>query len=539
MRLRVGVIAIAAAALAVLVSQPQPAGAAEGGSTVADRAVVEVATEPVPAGAATGSRRWRQVRAQAGDVLSRVADRNGLEVSSRIPETGQLAVTLAGETVAELRSRLSGDPRVTAVRADRAIQPRLVPNDPGYGTQWFWPRLNAPAAWDITRGAGAEVAVLDIGFEVGHPDLAGRIAGALDCVGGCSGTGVGSSNGHGTHVAGLACATAGNGYGVASAGFGCSLFPIRIDLCSEAAQAVVFAGNRGSDAINMSFGGCDASMNNELQYALGRGSVLVAAGDNSPNPNPSTNYPAQWIQPLGTGPQAGFNRGLVVTAAMQSGAKTSWAQGDTAISVAAFGGTTNAIGGAQGILSTWISSGFCSCRATIAGDSRFAYLQGTSMAAPQVAGIVALMRSVNQSLAAPDAVALVKETASQCGAYGNGLGWGIVDAHRAVLAAFQRDIDPPVSKAKRGRGKIRVKRSDEASDRRCIDDAPASGVEKVLLFVSVNGGDYRKFGRVKGKSERFRPKAGKRYRFYSIAIDKAGNREAPPLKADTKVRKRR
>jgi len=527
---------------------------------VPEQAIVELATTPPPAAAETGSRRWRNLRAATGALLTIVAERNGLDVASRIPETGQLAVPLgAGEDLADLRRRLADDPRVRRVLADRPIEPRLTPNDPGFLAvdpnapssdfrQWNLSRLFAPPAWDLATGRGRNVAVVDLGVDVTHPDLAGRISAPLDCTGGCSGTNVASSDGHGTHVAGLACATTNNGYGIASVGFECGLRPLRIALCSDAAAAIVAAANGGADAINMSFGGCGPELNNELTYALGRNSVPVAAGDNVPTPNPNTNYPAQFIQPLGTGSAAGFNRGLVVTAAIHSGARASWAQLDTGVSVAAFGAATNAIGGQQGILSTWPNFG-CSpgCLTTVNGDSRFAYLQGTSMAAPQVAGVVALMRQVNNSQPAAEVANLIKQTASHCGSYGNGLGWGTVNAYRAVIAAGKLDRVPPASEVKRAfRRKLKVESADTGGSA-CQLSIPASGVKTVSIYVAPKKSEeYRLIGvtrkdvwRFKRKRKKegfdFVPKRGKRYRFFSVAVDEAGNAEASPPKSDAKL----
>ena len=559
---------LAAACLAAIALAPAAGAApasASGEPGALKQAIVELAEPPLPAAAETGSRRWRRLRAQAEALLTKVTQRNGLEVASRIPETAQLTVPLReGEDVAALRDRLADDPRVARVSADRPVELRLTPNDPGFLAvdqnapgadfrQWNVSRLFGPQAWDLATGRGRSVAVIDVGVDVTHPDLAGQISAAVDCTGGCSGSNVASGNGHGTHVAGLACATSNNGYGIASTGFGCNLLPLRVVTCSDAAAAIVFAANANSDAINMSFGGCGPALNNELTYALGRNSVPVAAGDNEPTPNPNTNYPAQFIQPLGTGSSASFNRGLVVTAATHSGARASWAQLDTGISVAAFGAATDAIGGQQGILSTWPNVA-CNpnCRTTVNGDSRFAYLQGTSMAAPQVAGVVALMREVNNSLPPAEISNLIKQTASHCGSYANGLGWGTVNAYRAVIAAGKLDRVSPVSEVRRAfRRKLKLESGDTGGSA-CQVPIPASGVAKVFIYAKRKGSKrgYRLIGATskdvwrfkknrENKDFRFVPKGKKSYRFFSVAVDAAGNPEASPPKSDAKLGKRK
>jgi hypothetical protein len=139
-------------------------------------------------------------------------------------------------------------------------------------------------------------------------------------------------------------------------------------------------------------------------------------------------------------------------------------------------------------------------------------------------------------------VHLIKATASRCGSYGDGIGWGIVRADEAVAAALSRDIDPPrshVRSARRVRGvrgrviKLRLKRKD-TRQAHCAKDLPVSGVKKVLVFASRNRGRYRRIGKTKSSSLLFHPRRGGHYRFFSIAVDADGNREAPPAKPDVK-----
>jgi Subtilase family len=129
-------------------------------------------------------------------------------------------------------------------------------------------------------------------------------------------------------------------------------------------------------------------------------------------------------------------------------------------------------------------------RTSLNGDSRFAYLVGTSMATPQVAGVAALIRAVKPNMPNTSVVHLIKATASHCGTYGNGIGWGIVRADEAVIAAF----------------------------------------------ASRNGRRYHRIGKTKTSPLTFRPKRHGRYAFYSVAVDNQGNRETPPPTADAELR---
>jgi serine protease len=190
---------------------------------------------------------------------------------------------------------------------------------------------------------------------------------------------------------------------------------------------------------------------------------------------------------------------------------------------------TDAIGGQQWILSTWpagsVQDDSFGGRTTLNGDSRFAYLVGTSMAAPQVAGVAALIRAVKPNMPNTSVVHLIKATASHCGSYGDGIGWGIVWADEAVIAALDKDLDPPSSNVRRVKRVKRVKRSSRASTARtsgrpvkvrvksednrqphCTKGLPVSGVKKVIVFASRNGGLYRRIGKTKTSSLTFRPK---------------------------------
>jgi serine protease len=562
------------AALAATIAAGTAAASGQGVSSGADtatRAVVQVSTPTLPTGRTPGARaRWHELRGRSRSILQRVAHRDGLAVETSVPEVGLLSVAAGPGGVPALRRRLADDPSVESVRPDVPVQLRLSPNDFAFThadvhapnqdlAQWNLIREGAPRAWDLSRGTGAEVAMVDTGADGTHPDLAPRIV-ASQAFG--TSSPLSDPIGHGTHTAGLACGSSGNGYGIASVGFNCGLFIAKIldeGPCSNVASAIVAAANRSSDVISMSLGGCDSSIVSALNYAQSRGSVIVAAGANEANPSGSCGvlgsndciYPEEWAQPNGTGPNPGFDRGLVVTSVQYNGTRSLFpggggAESTSRVSVAAYGSATNAVGGQQGVLSTWPATSVAEDdeggRTSLNGDSRFAYLVGTSMATPQVAGVAALIRSVKPGMPNTRVVHLIKATASHCGTYGDGIGWGIIRADEAVAAALNRDIDPPSSRirsARRVRGaggplvKLRLKRKDKPGSH-CTKDLPVSGVKKVIVFASRNGGRYRRIGKTRAGSMFFQPKRGGRYSFYSIAVDKDGNREAPPPSPDVK-----
>src|SRR4051794_13042974 len=285
----------AGAPIAVLVALVAAAAASAhaGPSTPAaampDGAIVLVNTPDLPSGTSPTARmRWHERRAESSQILNRVADRDGLVVETAIPEIGILSVDLGPGGLPALRRRLAADPSVESVHPDPPVQLRFAPNDFAFNNrdphapsgdfmQWNLIREGAPRAWDLSRGAGAEVAMVDSGVDGGHPDIAGRIAAAA-----AFGTSAPTTDtvGHGTHTAGLACGDSGNGFGIASVGFDCSLFIAKEGgFCSDVIDGVTAAANRSSDVISMSLGGCNSALIPALDYAQSRRSVLVAAAD--------------------------------------------------------------------------------------------------------------------------------------------------------------------------------------------------------------------------------------------------------------------
>ncbi len=555
---------VAIAAGAVAQARPAIAGVAP----VTDRAVVMVSTPELPSGRSAAARaRWHELRVGSRRILDRVAQRNDLGVESSNAEIGALSVDLGAGGLTTLRTKLANDPRVRAVRPDLPAQLRYSPNDYGFIHQdvnapngdlgqWNLIREGGPRAWDFSKGTGAEVAMVDTGVDGGHPDLTPSIVGAESF--GTSSSPTSDSEGHGTHTAGLACGDADNGYGIASMGFHCGLFIAKIrGFCSDVANGITAAANRNSDVISMSLGGCPPDpVTSALSYAESRNAVLVAAADNDRAPSGScglllgTNclYPEEWMQPLGSGPVADADRGLVVTAAKYDGTLAGFAESTSRVSVAAFGAASN-LGstGQQGILSAWpansVSDDSVGGRTTVNGDDRFAYLVGTSMATPQVAGLAALIRSVKPDMPNTQVVHVIKATASHCGSYGDGIGWGLIRADQALAAATGADIDPPTSRilrARRARHRavvLKIERNDPQPSGGCVNP-PAAGVKKVAVFASANGGRYHAIGKTSKGKLRFRAKRRRRYRFYSVAVDYAGNREAPPVTPDAKLKRK-
>jgi serine protease len=513
----------------------------------------------------------RPSTARSAAAVSAVVSRAGARRAGRgVPQYGLATVRGSAAAIRALRR----DPAVESVSREYYRELRRVPNDPALTTpetefgglpggapvQWTLAREGFPAAWDVTTGDTAVVGVLDSGIDSAHPELGGKIA-SLDAV--QAGSAGSDEDGHGSHVSGLACAATGNGSGMAGAGWGCRLAFVKLPSPSIPDEAIVeavrIAVARGAHAINMSFGGGppNAALDLAINDAVQKGVVLVAAASNFADSDQGA--PASQLQP-GDAPNIDAGRGLVVTAADFQDRRASTGFG-AQISLAAYG-FFHETQGPPGLLSTYTSrnpttretlrlepdqNGIptpvppCDCRRDFGGDNRYAYLQGTSMATPQVTALAALLGALNPSLSVPEKLRLIKETARRSGGWNGDLGWGIVDAGRALDAARRIDRVAPSSKARtrrrarprRGRRRVAVRVRWSGGDAASAG-LISSGVRTYELFMRRGRGRARRIRSTARKTARLKLKPGT-YRFFTRALDAAGNREAAPRTADARL----
>lgn len=500
----------------------------------------------------------------------------GATAQDRIPEIGLVAVEpKAGQSVADTLKALKDTPGIKTAGVERRAKLRALPNDPALTTpettpgtpagtpvQWWAARQGLTGAWELTRGASAKVAIIDTGADTNHPDLAGKVDGVFDVDGDPGHAATGDENGHGTHVASLACGAGNNGFGIAGAGLDCRLFIYKSDLSDfSVASAVIDAARRGVDAINMSFGtdgtvAAPPGLVDAFNFAVQRNVVLVAAAADAPTQE--NGDPSNVLQPTNTGASLTDPsiRGLSITAAQFNGQRASFAGLGTQVSMAAYGYFGPAAqGGPPGILaafpgnSTELESGGtllqpaqpCYCRVRFSNDPRFAYLAGTSMSSPMVAGAAALMRDINPDLTALEIVRILKEQATRPAGTGwtPELGWGILNAGKAVLVAAVTDRHAPSSKLK---GPKKVSRGGKITLRWSGKDAgsgkgKASGIARYEVYRKANKAKkYTRVLRTAKTKRRVTVRSGSTYRYYVRAVDKSGNREAAPKKPDLTVK---
>ncbi len=322
--------------------------------------------------------------------------------------------------------------------------------DPLAPKQWGLDQVRAPAAWGTSTGAGTVIAIVDSGVDLGHPDLAGKLVGGATFT--CDGRPGPCGNGdwvgpdgqaepedtHGTHVAGIAGAVTGNGIGVAGTAPDARLMPVKVleegsGSFEEIAAGIRWAADNGADVINLSLGagpgtqaltytGLVSDASDAVAYARSKGAVVVAAAGND------------FQVPL-CGTPAFEDGALCVTATDRRelpGAYSNMGLKPDLQAVAGPGGSL--LGCDEDVVSTvprGASDGSCGY-----GSDYDAYA-GTSMAAPHVSGVAALL--VAQGRTDTQVLDVLLSTSRQPltnvrGVFTPNYGWGIVDAAAAVAA---------------------------------------------------------------------------------------------------------
>lgn len=173
--------------------------------------------------------------------------------------------------------------------------------DPLRDQQYSLQKLNAEQAWRSSRG-GVIVAVVDTGVDATHPDLAGKIVAGYDFVN--RDDSPDDDQGHGTHVAGIACATPDNDTGIAGVGFDCKIMPVKVldsnggGNHSIIAEGIIWATDHSASVINLSLGGTTGSgaLRDAVKYATSRGVIVVAAAGN--DGTTEDNFPAAYPEAI-------------------------------------------------------------------------------------------------------------------------------------------------------------------------------------------------------------------------------------------------
>ncbi|WP_436492728.1 S8 family peptidase [Actinokineospora sp. HUAS TT18] len=366
---------------------------------------------------------------------------------------------------ANFMNDLRKQPGVVSVEPDLIMTAQT--NDSRYAEQWdlfeATAGMNAPAAWATADGAGVTVAVIDTGI-VGHSDLNANVLPGYDFIsdaaaardgngrdanpndegdwyaaGECGSANPSNSSWHGSHVAGTIAAVSDNSNGIAGIAAKSKIVPIRVlgkcgGRSSDIADAITWASGgkvtrvpnnpNPAKVINMSLGGagsCGSIYQRAIDGAVKRGTTVVVAAGNS-------NSDVSGFSP------ANCNNVVSVAASDREGNRAFYSNFGAKIDVTAPGGEvrneTDAPGTRtkpqDGILST-INAGL-----TTQTTEDYKTFMGTSMAAPHVAGLVALMLGEKPLTPAQVEAALKANVRPLPGTCSGGCGTGLIDAGATI-----------------------------------------------------------------------------------------------------------
>ena len=351
-------------------------------------------------------------------------DPNEGEVAETVPEIGMQLVEFSevkaeededqrAELLEDKEEELERDADVAAVQPNYLMKPDWIPNDTmfkrhRYNQQDSLPVVKAPQAWNINRGRGARIVVIDTGIYANHPDIKGKVVGARNVVNDTSN--VYDTWGHGTHVASIAAANTNDGQGIAGAAPSSRLLIAKASrpdgLIPVAAEikAIRWGANRGGDVINMSFGtpyNTGPAVQRAINYARSKGALPVAsAGNLARGQKPRANYPASY-------------NGVVAVGSVNGWRKKSWFSNS--------GAHVDLVAPGQAVQGAYKAKGW-------------AGISGTSQSAPHVAALAALLESQAPARGPVAKEKLMKRTAKDMGAAGrdNQYGHGRVNFESAL-----------------------------------------------------------------------------------------------------------
>ncbi len=392
----------------------------------------------------------------------------------------------AGEfsTMASLLNDLTASGEVLSIEEDDIVYAQSLPNDyyaaSMYSIENSLRGINAIAAWELSQGKGVNVAIIDTGF-TDHPDYNERSINGYDMISYQShaldgdlrdadahdpGTGIEcenrNSSWHGTHVAGIIGASKDNTIGAVGIAPLANLVHIRaLGKCSsgyrsDIVDAIYWASGKVINdipvnsnpvkVINLSLGSNSAcgSYQSAIDYARTQGvTVVVSAGNN--NTDAAQQAPANC-----TGV-------IAVAATTNNGDKASYSN------YSPFNGTVDIAAPGSSIIST------LNLGTKEPSSSHYGTKSGTSMAAPQVVGVVALMLEKNPTLSPDEIEQIIKDTADQfpsftsCNTQGPICGYGLINAEAAVLKAMAMAVPAPIVLVNKEAITISAKENDELS----------------------------------------------------------------------------
>jgi thermitase len=371
----------------------------------------------VPAAAQAAGTTELIVRRDPGLTAAERADLRadaGVDYQRRLRLADTEVVTVPAADASNALAELEVDPDVRWAMRNGEVGATAVITDPMWSQLWGLPTMHVPEAWATATGAGVTVAVTDTGVEESHPDLLGQLRpDGWDFVN--SDNDPADDDGHGTHVTGTIAALNGNAVGLSGTAPDAKVLPLKVldgtghGNWADLADAWDLAGDMGVKIVNASLGGTGSiPVVNDVVAAHPNTLFVVAAGNDDVDLDLATYTPCE----------VPSNNVLCVGASDQYDLRAYFSNyGSTGVDVYAPG---------VDILSTWPGAGY-------------AYLDGTSMATPNVAAVAALLLSNIPDLSPTELKAAIMNTADDKPGLESVSG-GRVNAN-AALAAVGTDRD--------------------------------------------------------------------------------------------------
>ncbi len=418
---------------------------------------------PGAAGARSGAPSWSATRVDSivrpfGGAVVDVVPNGPAKVHFELP--ANLSEAEARRYTMALAASLRGKAGVEFAEPDFVMTalalPQTTPDDPFYNLQWHYEQIQLPAAWDLTTGSNTvRVAVLDTGsapsLDLAPREVAGydmiqdiNIAGDGDGRDGNpldvgDSTGIQPSSFHGAHVAGTIGAVTDNDRGVSGVTWASQIMHVRVlgrgggstfDILNGVLYAAGLPNASGetttlTDIQNMSLGGggFSSAFQNAINDATTAGSLIIAAAGNENSSTPS--YPAA------------YDNVISVAAVDYERRRAPYSNFHATVDIAAPGGDVsadrNGDGYADGVLSTKPDDSV-----SPTNYESYSFYQGTSMAAPHVAGVAALLLALDNTLTPAQLTSILTSTATDLGTAGrdNLYGHGLVNAFAACQSAM-------------------------------------------------------------------------------------------------------
>ncbi|MBI4331356.1 MAG: peptidase S8 [Chloroflexi bacterium] len=333
--------------------------------------------------------------------------KHGGQVIEVIPQLGIQVIRVDRDKEEEKKQSYKAERTVEFAELNYEVYAVGTPDDTYFGNQWGMTKIQAPEAWDLTTGSSAiKIAIADTGIDQDHEDLKTKIVANKNFTRSRT---VDDKYGHGTHVAGIAAAATNNAKGVAGVGYNSVLMNVKVlgdngsGTTSWVASGITWAADNGAKVINLSLGASSGSstLENAVNYAWGKGVVIVAAAGNSNTSAPL--YPAY------------YSNVIAVAATDSNDTKAYFSSYGTWVDVAAPG---------LSIYSTMPNHN------NMIGIKNYGYLSGTSMATPHVAGVAALVAAAFPGMTNADIRAKIQGTTDPTNGFSTPL--GRINAYRAV-----------------------------------------------------------------------------------------------------------